>query len=156
VLPQGQRPDPATPRVNNGISGDGRKSTPELGKKLFEMKSDYAVKQIRQLLRAPASGQYAPGGTRDFWSSTNVLLLGPEGHAMTKEVTLRQAGGSVSATLPKDMADRLHLEAGDRVLAVETDRGILLTPYDPEAERALQVATRAAKKYRNALRELAK
>lgn len=54
------------------------------------------------------------------------------------------------------MADRLHLEAGDRVLAVETDRGILLTPYDPEEERALQVATRAAKKFRNALRELAK
>ncbi len=47
---------------------------------------------------------------------------------MTKEVTLRQAGGSVSATLPKDMADRLRLEPGDRVLAVETDRGILLTP----------------------------
>ena len=75
---------------------------------------------------------------------------------MTKEVTLRRAGGSVSATLPKDMADRLRLEAGDRVLAVETDRGILLTPYDPEAERALRVAAKAAKKYRNALRELAK
>jgi bifunctional DNA-binding transcriptional regulator/antitoxin component of YhaV-PrlF toxin-antitoxin module len=54
------------------------------------------------------------------------------------------------------MADRLRLEAGDRVLAVETDRGILLTPYDPEAERALTVAAQAAKKYRNALRELAK
>jgi hypothetical protein len=27
-------------------------------------------------------------------------------------------------------ADRLHLEVGDRVLAVETDRGILLTPFD--------------------------
>jgi len=75
---------------------------------------------------------------------------------MTKEVTLRQAGGSVSATLPKDMADRLRLEAGDRVLAVETDRGILLTPYDPAAERALKVAARTAKKYRNALRELAR
>jgi putative addiction module antidote len=75
---------------------------------------------------------------------------------MTKEVTLRQAGGSVSATLPKDMADRLRLEAGDRVLAVETDRGILLTPYDPEADRALKVAAKAAKKYRNALRALAK
>ena len=75
---------------------------------------------------------------------------------VTKEVTLRQAGGSVSATLPKDMADRLHLEAGDRVLAVETDRGILLTPYDPAVEEALRVATKAAKKYRNALRELAK
>jgi putative addiction module antidote len=75
---------------------------------------------------------------------------------MTKEVTLRQAGGSVSATLPKDMADRLRLEAGDRVLAVETDRGILLTPYDPDVDRALKVAGLAAKKYRNALRELAK
>ena len=75
---------------------------------------------------------------------------------MTKEVTLRQAGGSISATLPKDMADRFRLEAGDRVLAVETDRGILLTPYAPEIERALKIAARAAKKYRNALRALAK
>jgi putative addiction module antidote len=75
---------------------------------------------------------------------------------MTKEVTLRQAGGSVSATLPKDMADRLRLEAGDRVFAVETERGILLTPYEAETERALRIAGRAARKYRNALRELAK
>jgi putative addiction module antidote len=75
---------------------------------------------------------------------------------MTKEVTLRQAGGSVSATIPKDMADRLRLAAGDRILVVETDSGILLTPYDAETERALQVAAEAAKKYRNALRELAK
>jgi putative addiction module antidote len=75
---------------------------------------------------------------------------------MTREVTLRQAGGSVSATLPKDMADRLHLEAGDRLLAVETEGGILLTPYDPETERALKLAARIAKRHRNALRELAK
>ena len=47
VLPQGQKPDPSKPRVNNGISGDGRRSTPELGKKLFDMKVDYAVKQIK-------------------------------------------------------------------------------------------------------------
>lgn len=75
---------------------------------------------------------------------------------MVKDLKLRQAGGSVSATLPKDMAERLHLAAGDRVLAVETDKGILLTPYDPGVERALEIASRAAKKYRNALRELAK
>jgi antitoxin MazE len=75
---------------------------------------------------------------------------------MVKDLKLRQAGGSVSATLPKDMADRLHLAPGDRVLAVETDQGILLTPYDPHVEQALQIAARAAKTYRNALRELAK
>jgi putative addiction module antidote len=75
---------------------------------------------------------------------------------MTREVILRQVGGSIGATLPKDMAERLHLGVGDRVLAVETDRGILLTPYDPTIERALAIAGRAARKYRNALRELAK
>jgi antitoxin MazE len=75
---------------------------------------------------------------------------------MVRELTLRQVGGSIGATIPKDMADRLHLEAGDRVLAIETDRGILLTPYDPDVEAGLAVAAHAAKKFRNALRELAK
>jgi putative addiction module antidote len=74
---------------------------------------------------------------------------------MVRQLTLRQVGGSIGATLPKDMADRLHLAPGDRVLAVETERGILLTPYDPVTERALDVAARAAKKYRPALRKLA-
>jgi putative addiction module antidote len=75
---------------------------------------------------------------------------------MTRELKLRQAGGSISATLPKSMADRLHLAAGDTVLAIETDRGILLTPYDPLAEEALALAAKVTGRYRNALRELAK
>jgi len=75
---------------------------------------------------------------------------------MTRELTLRQVGGSIGATLPKDMAERLQLSPGDRVLAVETDRGILLTPYDPKTERALAIAAKVTRKYRNALRELAK
>lgn len=75
---------------------------------------------------------------------------------MMKEVTLRQAGGSISATLPKEMAERLHLEAGDRILALETEQGILLTPYDPKVEESLDIARRLAKRYRNALRQLAK
>ena len=75
---------------------------------------------------------------------------------MVKQTKVRQAGGSLSATLPKDMVDRLHLEAGDSVFLVETDRGLLLTPYDPQFENALSVYRRGAQKYRNALRELAK
>ena len=75
---------------------------------------------------------------------------------MTQALKLRRAGGSISATLPKDMADRLKLEAGDTVFAVETERGILLTPYDPATEEALALAAKTARKYRNALRELAK
>jgi len=75
---------------------------------------------------------------------------------MNRGLKLRQAGGSIAATLPKDMAERLHLAAGDTVLAIETDRGILLTPYDPETEAALAIAAEVAGTYRNALRELAK
>jgi antitoxin MazE len=75
---------------------------------------------------------------------------------MVRDLTLRQVGGSVGATIPKDMAERLHLDVGDRVLAVETDGGILLTPYDPVVAAGLDAAARAAKKFRNALRELAK
>lgn len=57
VLPPGQKPDPAAKRVNNGISGDGRRSSAELGKKLFDMKVDYAVKQINALLAAKPTTQ---------------------------------------------------------------------------------------------------
>lgn len=75
---------------------------------------------------------------------------------MVREITLRQVGGSIGATLPKDMAERLHLAVGDRILAVETERGILLSPYDPDVEAGLALAAEAARKFRNALRELAK
>jgi putative addiction module antidote len=75
---------------------------------------------------------------------------------MVREVKLRQVGGSVGATLPKDMAERLNLAVGDTVLAVETDQGILLSPYNATTEKALALATKAAKRYRNALRELSK
>ena len=75
---------------------------------------------------------------------------------MVRKITLRQVGGSIGATLPKDMADRLNLDPGDEVFVVETERGILITPYDPAFERALSAYKRTAGKYRNALRELGK
>jgi putative addiction module antidote len=75
---------------------------------------------------------------------------------MVRKVTLRRMGGSVGATLPKDIADRLHVEAGDEVFMIETDSGVLLTPYDPAFDKAVAAFQRGARKYRNALRELAK
>jgi creatinine amidohydrolase len=45
-----ETPDPSAKRVNNGITGDARPSSPELGKRIFQMKVDYAVRQIRQQL----------------------------------------------------------------------------------------------------------
>lgn len=47
VLPRGTPRDPNAVRKNNGITGDARGSTKEWGKKQFDMKIDYAVKQIQ-------------------------------------------------------------------------------------------------------------
>jgi creatinine amidohydrolase len=53
--PPGQRQaDPRTQRVNNGITGDARRSSAELGKRVFDMKVDYAVEQIRGFLALAA------------------------------------------------------------------------------------------------------
>ena len=43
--------DPNQKRANNGIQGDARRSTPEIGKRVSDMKVDYAVRQIRELLK---------------------------------------------------------------------------------------------------------
>lgn len=75
---------------------------------------------------------------------------------MVRKVTLRQMGGSVGATLPKDIAERLHVKPGDEVFIVETADGVLLTPYDPTFAQAMEAYDQVAAKYRNALRELAR
>lgn len=74
---------------------------------------------------------------------------------MTKETKIRRIGNSAGLTIPKDMLDRKQLEAGDRVHIIETEDGLLITPYDPDFEEAMDVYEEGAKTYRNALRELA-
>lgn len=50
VLAPGQRRDPNVPRVNNGITGDARRSSKELGERLFRMRVEYATRQITRML----------------------------------------------------------------------------------------------------------
>lgn len=71
---------------------------------------------------------------------------------MAKEIKLRRSGGS----LTEEMVERYHLEEGDRAFIVETPEAILITPYDPEFAQAMKVYRRGARKYRDALKELAK
>jgi putative addiction module antidote len=74
---------------------------------------------------------------------------------MTKKTTLRKMGGSLGVTLPKEVIDRLQMREGDSLSIVDTDDGVKLSPYDPEFDRAMEIYERGARKYRNALRELA-
>ncbi|MDE2943185.1 MAG: AbrB/MazE/SpoVT family DNA-binding domain-containing protein [Gemmatimonadota bacterium] len=74
---------------------------------------------------------------------------------MVRRVKLRRMVGSIGVTLPEDMVQRLRLEAGDEVLAVETAHGILLSVYDPDVDDGLAIAVDARNRYRKALRDLA-
>jgi creatinine amidohydrolase/Fe(II)-dependent formamide hydrolase-like protein len=53
---RGQAQDPnAPPRKNNGITGDARRATAALGKMQFDIKVEYAVKQIQGFLGGQAT-----------------------------------------------------------------------------------------------------
>lgn len=54
------------------------------------------------------------------------------------------------------MLERYRLAEEDRVHLVETDDGILITPYDPLFSEAMKIYAEGSKEYRNAMREIAK
>jgi putative addiction module antidote len=72
-------------------------------------------------------------------------------------VQLKKIGNSTGIILPKELMARLNLSVGDNFYATLTpEGGIRFTPYDPKFEKAMEVARRGMKIYRNALAELAK
>lgn len=75
---------------------------------------------------------------------------------MVKDTVLRAVGNSTGVTIPKAMLDRLHVGNGDKLHLVETEQGILLTPFDPRFEAVMAAYAEGAALFRNALRELAK
>ncbi len=73
---------------------------------------------------------------------------------MPEETAIRRIGNSSGLTIPKDLLDCQHLEEGDQVHLVETEDGLLITPYDPDFEDAMEAYEGGARDYRNALRAL--
>jgi putative addiction module antidote len=76
--------------------------------------------------------------------------------ARANTLKVRPIGNSLGVVLPKEVLARLRVEADDKLYIVETPDGIELRPYDPEFERQLEAGRSIARRYRNALRELAK
>lgn len=75
---------------------------------------------------------------------------------MAAVLKLRKIGNSLGIILPKETTDRLHISDGDELTMVETDNGIEISPYDPSFETKLKAFEKSRRKYRNALRQLAK
>jgi putative addiction module antidote len=89
-------------------------------------------------------------------TASGKLAPNPKGQVVGV-VQLKRIGNSTGVILPKELMARLNLSVGDAFYAtLSPDGGIRLTPYDPDFEKAMEVARRGMKIYRNALAELAK
>ena len=58
--------------------------------------------------------------------------------------------------MPKTVIDNLHLTEGDELHLVETDEGLIITPFNPKFADWAKEYERTNKKYRNTLKALAK
>jgi putative addiction module antidote len=65
-------------------------------------------------------------------------------------------GSSLGVVLPKDMLARLKVAKGDALSVTETPNGYEISPYDPDFEVEMAAARAVMRRYRNALRQLAK
>ncbi len=72
------------------------------------------------------------------------------------EVTLRKIGNSLGVILPSEATAALKVREGDRLFLTDSPDGLRLTPYDPRFAEQLKAAAKGMRRYRNALRELAK
>jgi len=75
---------------------------------------------------------------------------------MVKKSAIRSIGNSSGATIPKSILEKYNLHDGDEVFIQETENGILISPFNPEFEVAVEIYKMGSKKFRNAMKELAK
>ena len=72
------------------------------------------------------------------------------------KLTVRRVGNSLGVTLPIEATNVLRVQEGDVIYLTEGPDGFRVTPYDPEFEGTMAAAEDFMRRYRNALRELAK
>ena len=73
------------------------------------------------------------------------------------KIEIKKIGNSTGVILPKELLTKLRLKRGDTLFVTETaDGGLKLVPHDPAFEQGLEIARKAMRTYKNALRELAK
>jgi len=75
---------------------------------------------------------------------------------MIAETKSRKLGNSLGTIIPKEVATRLNIEEGSTLYFTEAPGGVLITADDPTFSDAMKAADSLSRRYRNALRELAK
>ncbi|MBT3766425.1 MAG: AbrB/MazE/SpoVT family DNA-binding domain-containing protein [Rhodospirillaceae bacterium] len=74
---------------------------------------------------------------------------------MSTKLKLRKVGTSLGFTVPKEVLKDLRLEEGSEFYLVDTPDGVLMTPYDPDFEQALDASQDFMRRYPNAMKKLA-
>ena len=75
---------------------------------------------------------------------------------MTVELKIRKIGNSLGVVLPKEVLLHLNVEEGDTVTISKAQDGVRLTSSNPDFPKSMAVFESLNRRYRNALRELAK
>jgi putative addiction module antidote len=73
-----------------------------------------------------------------------------------RTLKVRRVGNSLGVVLPKEVLAKLRVGEGDMLSVSETPDGVTLTLCDDEVQRQIEIGRDLMKRYRNALRELAK
>jgi len=76
--------------------------------------------------------------------------------SLARQLKLIRIGNSTGVILPKELLERLDLQAGDSLSCHQTPDGLALAARSDGFEAQLAEARKLMKSYRNALRELAK
>lgn len=74
---------------------------------------------------------------------------------MTRKLKVAAIGNSTGVILPRDVLERLRVDRGHELMVCETPDGVVLSPYDPELARQMDVAEKIMRKRRNLLKKLA-
>ena len=72
------------------------------------------------------------------------------------KLTVRKVGNSLGVTLSSQAAQTLRVKEGDQLYLTETPDGFRLTPYDPNFRETIEIAESFMRRYKDALRDLAK
>ena len=70
-------------------------------------------------------------------------------------IKLTTFGDSVGAVFPQDVLAKLSAREGDQLFVVETEKGIELTPMNPELVEQVETARQVMREDHQALRKLA-
>ena len=72
------------------------------------------------------------------------------------KLTVRRVGNSLGLTLPAEAVKALRVGEGDTLYLTESPEGYQIVAHDPDFHKAMETAEGFLKRYRNALKELAK